>query len=152
MIITQKQLFSYCHNCLSHHPPVFALFLFYEKKTCTKRKVGGGDEPALSARTCRSSASKTSSRAALASPLHPPSRGKSRENQALPSRASPAIINRSLAGYRSRVHSGKYSEQPLTLIKLNVINCSNTKSLVGWLSFASAWREVKGTTFDFDPT
>ena len=37
----------------------------------------------------------------------PPVRGTSREDQALPSRASPAIINRSLAGYRSRVHSGK---------------------------------------------
>ena len=43
-----------------------------EEKACTEREVGGGDEPALSARTCRSSASKTSSRAALASPLHPP--------------------------------------------------------------------------------
>ena len=44
---------------MSHHPPVFALFLFYEKKTCTKRKVGRGTEPALSARTNRSRAPTT---------------------------------------------------------------------------------------------
>ena len=51
------------------------------------------------------------------SPLpDPPGRGKSRENQTLPSRASPAIINRSLAGYRLRVHGGKYSERFLYLL------------------------------------
>ena len=56
---------------MSHHPPVFALFLFYEKKTCTKRKVGRGIEPALSARTNRSRAPTTSSRAVLAPPSTP---------------------------------------------------------------------------------
>ena len=35
-------LFLYNKNFLSHHPRFFALFLFYEKKTCTKRKVGWG--------------------------------------------------------------------------------------------------------------
>ena len=71
LIILLKQLLSYYKIFLSHHPPFFALFLFYEKKTCTKRKVGRGIEPALSARTNRSRAPTTSSRAVLAPPSTP---------------------------------------------------------------------------------
>ena len=74
MIMRLYLLFLYNQNRLSHHPPVFALFLFYEKKTCTKRKVGRGPEPALSARTNRSRAPTTSSRAVLAPPSTPRSR------------------------------------------------------------------------------
>ena len=71
MIMRLYLLFLYNKNLFFHHPPVFALFLFYEKKTCTKRKVGRGTEPALSARTNRSRAPTTSSRAVLAPPSTP---------------------------------------------------------------------------------
>ena len=72
MIIILHQLFLYNKNVYSIiHRPCCTLSLL-EEKACTEREVGGGSEPALSARTCRGFAPKTSSRAALASPLHPP--------------------------------------------------------------------------------
>ena len=92
-----KQAIIAFHNRLSHHPPVFALFLFYEKKTCTKRKVGRGTEPALSARTNRSRAPTTSSRAVLAPPSTPV--GFARQPSCIPTymySRTARILNRAL--------------------------------------------------------
>ena len=109
-------LFLYNQIFLSHHPRVFALFLFWKRKTALKEKQARGRENPSFPRTNRSRAPTTSSGTVFSPFPIPPYRGESREDQALPSRASPAIINRSLAGYRSRVHSGKYSERFLYLL------------------------------------
>ena len=81
----------------------FALFLFWKRKTTLKEKQARGRHNPSFPRTNRSRAPTTSSGTVFSPLPDPPVRGKSREDQALPSRASPAINNRSLAGYRSQV-------------------------------------------------
>ena len=117
MIILLKQLLSYYKIFFSHHPPVFALFLFYEKKTCTKRKVGRGTEPALSARTNRSRAPTTSSRADLAPPSTPI--GFARQPSCIPTymySRTARILNRALYCSASHIITVSLSESNCILV------------------------------------
>ena len=114
---------------------LFTASSFCRPFSSMKRKGNGGKrsrrgrEPALSARTCRGSAPKTSSRAALASPLHPPFA----ERPGRIKLSHPAICS------NTNGVSCKHLSSPSSHFRYRratVAACPNTKSSVVLLSFS----------------